>query len=366
MYKQSQRALRSEEERARLDRLPDQESSRAELSRRVCEALGIRDARGRLRQASCSVALRELDAAGLIQSPPPPRRRGGGLLRRLGQAVPLPANVPERVDRVAGLRPIPVETADQRLLWTEMAAREHPWGAPSYVGRQLRYRLGAWLAGGSPRRRSASRRGTPGSAGTRKRGNGPASRSLPEPLSGPRVLQEPRFEGACPVPAQGRSGLRKSERVSSVSGGDFRGPVAPRRRQPAVKSAGRGGGRREVDLHVRAGSKPAAVARRNRAGRRVAGSRAAGPGGRPRPGKLGGERVRGWAAGRQAAGGERRGPGRKPRLVLLRRRAGEERSVVRLLSRDRTSGRGRRQLGEHSGGACRGRSWPCASKAAAT
>ena len=365
MYKQSQRALRSEEERARLDRLPDQESSRAELSRRVCEALGLRDARGRLRQASCSVALRELDAAGLIQLPRPPRRRGG-LLRRLGQAVPLPANVPERVGRVAGLRPIPVETADQRLLWTEMAAREHPWGAPRHVGRRLRYRLGAWLAGGSPRRRSASRRGTPGSAGTGKRGNGPASRSLPEPLSGPRVLQEPRLEGACPVPAQGRSGLRKSERVSSVSGGNFRGPVVPRRRQPAGKSAGRGGGRREVDLHVRAGSKPAAVARRNRAGRRVAGSRAAGPGGRPRPGKLGGERVRGWAAGRQAAGGERRGPGRKPRLVPLRRRAGEERSVVRLLSHDRTSGRGRRQLGEHSGGACRGRSWPCASKAAAT
>ena len=148
MYKQSQLALRSEEERARLDRLPDQESSRAELSRRVCEALGIRDARGRLRQASCSVALRELDAAGLIQLPPPRRRGGGGLLRRLGQAVPLPANVPERVDRVAGLRPIPVETADQRLLRTEMAAREHPWGAPRHVGRRLRHLIDSahgWL-----------------------------------------------------------------------------------------------------------------------------------------------------------------------------------------------------------------------------
>ena len=47
--KQSRRTLRSSKGQARLDRLLDRESSRAELAGRVCDAFGFRDACERLR-----------------------------------------------------------------------------------------------------------------------------------------------------------------------------------------------------------------------------------------------------------------------------------------------------------------------------
>ena len=49
----------------------------------------------------------------------------------------------------------------------------------------------------------------------------------------PHALQEPRLEGARPLPAHGYAGLREAVRVPSAPGGDFRRPVPPRRRQLA-------------------------------------------------------------------------------------------------------------------------------------
>ena len=223
MYEQNQirRTLYSAEGQARLSSVLDPGDSRAMAARRVCEAFGFRDARGRLQQASCTTVLRELDGAGLIKLQPPRNRGGGGRPRGLGHAVPLPSGVPDRVDRVAGLRLVPVETADQRRLWTELVAREHPRGAACHAGHQLRYlgRMAGWARSGSPRRRNILRRGMPGwDRETRER-------HLHRVLGlsrFPRALREPCFEGARPLPAQGRPGLREAVRVPSAFGGDFR------------------------------------------------------------------------------------------------------------------------------------------------
>ena len=149
MYRLNQIRRTLHEGRVELRSVVDPEDSRAGVARRVCEAFGFRDARGRLQQASCTAVLRELDEAGLIRLPPPRNRGGGGgRPRGLGHAVPLPADVPDRVDQVARLRLILVETTEQRRLWTEMVAREHARGAACHAGHQLRYLIGSahgWL-----------------------------------------------------------------------------------------------------------------------------------------------------------------------------------------------------------------------------
>ena len=149
MYRLNQIRRTLHEGQVELRSVVDPEDSRAGVARRVCEAFGFRDARGRLQQASCTAVLRDLDEAGLIRLPPPRNRGGGGgRPRGLGHAVPLPADVPDRVDQVARLRLILVETAEQRRLWTEMVAREHARGAACHAGHQLRYLIGSahgWL-----------------------------------------------------------------------------------------------------------------------------------------------------------------------------------------------------------------------------
>lgn len=132
-----------------FERRPDH--SRRSLAQRVCEVFDLRDHRGRLRVSSCQVALRQLAARGKI--PLPERRRKPGTftpLRRLGVAIPDPVGLPERVDELADLQLVLVESVDQRLIWNELMATDHPQGNRRLVGPQVKYLFKSgdhWLGG---------------------------------------------------------------------------------------------------------------------------------------------------------------------------------------------------------------------------
>ena len=135
---------------ARLRRIFSSEAflSRAAAGRRVCEEFGFRDARGRLRVASCNTALGALERAGRITLPAGRRRGLRGHPVGLGHPVSLPEEVPGRADLIEGLVLVLVEDGFHRRVWNELMAREHPRGAAFHAGCQIRYLIGSvhgWL-----------------------------------------------------------------------------------------------------------------------------------------------------------------------------------------------------------------------------
>ncbi|MCY4460023.1 MAG: DUF4338 domain-containing protein, partial [Albidovulum sp.] len=188
------KTLRSPGGAARLGRILEAGGfeTRTELGRLVCLEFGFADPLGRLQEASCTVALRELAAESRIRIPEPTRRGGGGGpagpenqasppggaspsgrpgcgpwrgSRRArgetrrggggGQAgleieVPPPEEVPACAGLVSGLRLVPAGDLESRRILAAMLEREHPEGAVRHVGRQLRYLIGSdhgWLGG---------------------------------------------------------------------------------------------------------------------------------------------------------------------------------------------------------------------------
>ena len=143
------------EEPHRFERLQqilasDEVSSRWSASRLVCEAFDLRDGRGRLRRSSCMAALAGLEKAGRISLPASTGALPRGRPRGLPHALPPPTDVPDRVDRVAGLSLVVVGSDGGRRIWNEMIAREHPLGAAYHAGCQVRYLIGSdhgWLGG---------------------------------------------------------------------------------------------------------------------------------------------------------------------------------------------------------------------------
>ena len=145
MHEQNQigSTLASADGTARLKDLLAQadSASRTEVGRRVCELFGFHDALGRPQLAGCMKALRRLEADQRIELPAPRHARRRCRPRRLGRPVPQPVGVPERVDLVQALAVVEVTGDDQRRLWNELVASEHPRGAAHHVGAQLRYLL---------------------------------------------------------------------------------------------------------------------------------------------------------------------------------------------------------------------------------
>ena len=116
--------------------------SRTEIGRRVCALFGFLDAHGKPQIASCMQALRALEAARQIDLPAPRHNnRQRCHPRRLERPVPPPIELPARVDQVRGLQLVEVLDGDQRRVWNELIAREHPRGAVQHAGAQLRYLL---------------------------------------------------------------------------------------------------------------------------------------------------------------------------------------------------------------------------------
>ncbi len=126
--------------------------TRTALADDLCERLGFVNPRGEKQRITCLKALRDLERAGRFRLPAPtpanagPRRKPTP--RRSGQPVPLPQDVPATVGAVQGLNLLLVSGHEQLRLWNDLVHDEHPRGAATLVGRQLRYLIGSdhgWL-----------------------------------------------------------------------------------------------------------------------------------------------------------------------------------------------------------------------------
>jgi hypothetical protein len=119
--------------------LAAQAPHRSALAEAVCERFELRDARGHTQRSSALKALRELERAGILTLPAPrfaprhPRPRG------LDAPVPAPLGVPSKVEQVGAIELVEVTDEALRRVWTELMRREHPLGAPTLAGHQLRY-----------------------------------------------------------------------------------------------------------------------------------------------------------------------------------------------------------------------------------
>lgn len=115
---------------------------RTEVAKEVCRKFKFYDPRGQEQISGCVKALRILDAAGHIILPPPARKRKATAKKspqRLNTPVPLPIDVPSTVNEIQDLRLTLVQTNEEIKIWNELMIEEHPLGAGSFVGRQLRY-----------------------------------------------------------------------------------------------------------------------------------------------------------------------------------------------------------------------------------
>lgn len=154
MQSQSQikRTLSEPQSLARIHALMDEAPGfhRTALADRVCDAFDFVDARGRAQRAGCLKALRALEREGQIVLPPARTEPGPRRMRGLGHAVAPAQGVPAEVSQLRDLELVLVEDTEQRAIWTELMAREHPRGAGPLVGCQLRYLIGSahgWLGG---------------------------------------------------------------------------------------------------------------------------------------------------------------------------------------------------------------------------
>ncbi len=112
---------------------------RAEIARRVCEALNWKDALGKPKTMSSRVALLRLHRESFIELPPP--RNGNGNNKPLMRQSALPVQVPisGSVEELQGLCLERVEKQEQSALWNGMIDRYHYLGYQRLVGAQLRY-----------------------------------------------------------------------------------------------------------------------------------------------------------------------------------------------------------------------------------
>lgn len=70
--------------------------------------------------------------------------------RRLTEPVPLPVDVPDKVNHIAALELVRVQDTEQMRIWNELMLTEHYLEAATLVGRQMRYLIQSehgWLGG---------------------------------------------------------------------------------------------------------------------------------------------------------------------------------------------------------------------------
>ena len=124
--------------------------SRSAAVRRVCEAFGFFDARGRPQISGCLSALAAMERGGRVSLPPASKRVRPSGPAMLGHPVPDPSGVPGAAGLAEGFELVPVLDLGARRIFNEMMEREHPLGARNQYGRQLRYLFGSahgWLGG---------------------------------------------------------------------------------------------------------------------------------------------------------------------------------------------------------------------------
>jgi hypothetical protein len=120
-----------------LLRLP--QINRSRLSREVCERLNWRRGNGGLKDMSCRVALKRMQADGLIVLPPPRNAKPVAYRSypRIEQAVLEPASLPGI--ELATLKLDLVLTKADSLLWNAYIEHHHYLGHQLMPGAQLRY-----------------------------------------------------------------------------------------------------------------------------------------------------------------------------------------------------------------------------------
>ncbi|MHC4093259.1 MAG: DUF4338 domain-containing protein [Planctomycetota bacterium] len=114
--------------------------NRAQLSRRVCEALGWRRPGGGLKDMSCRVAMLRMEKDGFLELPPPQNGNGNGAIRpRLTEASAPQPPVTVPAGHLGKLHLLRVTTPQQSSLWNEVIERYHYLGYQPLPGAQLRY-----------------------------------------------------------------------------------------------------------------------------------------------------------------------------------------------------------------------------------
>ena len=116
-----------------------QDKSRSALGALVCEQFGFFDARGRRRRAGCMKALRVLEAEGHITLPEVQCDLRISKPRLLDAPVQKATDVPSDVRLIQDLEIVLVRSVKDRAIWNTLMDREHPQGARTFAGAQLRY-----------------------------------------------------------------------------------------------------------------------------------------------------------------------------------------------------------------------------------
>ena len=122
--------------------------SRSAIGRRVCEAFGFSDGRGRPQLAGCMKALRSLEAEGGLRLPAPRCGRPPSAARRVAGAVPAAVSVPGELSGIGELAVLLAGSDGERRIWSALMADEHPHGMATFAGCQLRYLVSSshgWL-----------------------------------------------------------------------------------------------------------------------------------------------------------------------------------------------------------------------------
>lgn len=114
-------------------------SGRTDLARQVCKEFKFITAKGNFQTSSCLSALVTLDQETKIALPPTESRSGRPNARLLGDPVPPPHNVPNRIESIKGLRIELVKTRRDLALWNTLIAHEHPLGITKFAGHQKKY-----------------------------------------------------------------------------------------------------------------------------------------------------------------------------------------------------------------------------------
>lgn len=114
--------------------------NRAQLSRKVCEALRWVGPGAALKDMSCRVAMLRMEKDGLIELPPPQHGNGNGNIRPSLTAASAPGQpVTDSAGHLGNLQLCPVTTPQQSSLWNELIQRHHYLGYQPLPGAQIRY-----------------------------------------------------------------------------------------------------------------------------------------------------------------------------------------------------------------------------------
>lgn len=132
----------SEEELETIRRISTEDPlrNRAEISRRVCDALSWMKLNGTRKDMSCRVALLRMQEDGLVKLPPPMKGNGNGKVWRRRTAAgqpgfPITADAKDLPDLGLEL----VDRTGATHLWNEYIDRYHYLGYSPLPGAQLRY-----------------------------------------------------------------------------------------------------------------------------------------------------------------------------------------------------------------------------------